>query len=206
MAQIKKHNFFPFIHCPYCNVQVRQNRLEKHILKIHRRINNKRDINSHKFSPKSQSEKEIFYQQLNFYFIEISDWIDRHLMDCNSPTLVNILAIMYLIKNCRYRKSHIKFFINNWDEEDYTKNSKKLRKLFDDIESDLFKNKEEFQSGTYSKYGISWQEFNSYEARFGKKYIGYLRREYQNSRFGSYPLYDDYSEESDPEGFTNLDY
>lgn len=35
---------------------------------------------------------------------------------------------------------------------------------------------------------------------------GYLRREDNDSKFGSYPLHDDYSEDSNPDKFTNLDY
>jgi hypothetical protein len=53
---------------------------------------------------------------------------------------------------------------------------------------------------------VDWSETNSYDRRFGGKYLGYLRREYNGSRFGSMPLYDDYSEHSDPDNFTDLDY
>lgn len=37
------------------------------------------------------------------------------------------------------------------------------------------------------------------DSRDGSKYIGFTRREYQESRFGSFPIHDDYSEESSPD-------
>jgi hypothetical protein len=39
-------------------------------------------------------------------------------------------------------------------------------------------------------------DVNGLEKMDGSKYIGYTRREYEGSRFGSYPGHDDYSEES----------
>lgn len=87
----------------------------------------------------------------------------------------------------------------------------RIKKHILKVHSDLIKNQEEFEESEeefeeFEEHDISWEELNTYETRFGEKYIGYLRREYDNSRFGSYPLHDDYSEESDNEGSTNLDY
>ena len=42
-------------------------------------------------------------------------------------------------------------------------------------------------------------EINGYENDFAEKYIGYLRRENEGSKYGSYPLHDDYTEESFPD-------
>lgn len=42
----------------------------------------------------------------------------------------------------------------------------------------------------------SWYDCNSVDQMDGSKYLGYYRREYEGSRFGSFPLHDDYSEES----------
>ncbi len=39
----------------------------------------------------------------------------------------------------------------------------------------------------------------SRDNRDGSKYIGFTRREYENSRFGSYPIHDDYGEDSFPD-------
>ena len=41
-----------------------------------------------------------------------------------------------------------------------------------------------------------WYECNTVDSIDGSKYLGFERREYQDSRFGSFPLHDDYSEDS----------
>lgn len=41
-----------------------------------------------------------------------------------------------------------------------------------------------------------WYECNSVDRMDGSKYIGYYRREYEDRQFGSFPVHDDYSEES----------
>lgn len=41
-----------------------------------------------------------------------------------------------------------------------------------------------------------WYECNNVDPLDGSKYLGYLRREYENSQFGSFPLHDDYGDES----------
>lgn len=46
----------------------------------------------------------------------------------------------------------------------------------------------------------SWDECNSFDRFDGSKNIGYHSWEYQNSQYGSYPMHDDYSEESFPGG------
>ncbi|HYW22202.1 MAG TPA: hypothetical protein VE956_23390 [Nodularia sp. (in: cyanobacteria)] len=53
---------------------------------------------------------------------------------------------------------------------------------------------------------VDWSEANSYDRHFGGKYLGYLRRECNGSRFGSYPLHDDYSEDSSPDQCSDFDY
>ena len=44
-----------------------------------------------------------------------------------------------------------------------------------------------------------WYELNSVDSRDGSKYIGYLAREYEESRWGSHPIHDPYGEESSPD-------
>lgn len=200
MAETKKGNL---TNCWYCNVQVPRKLIKQHLKEVHK----KRYRNKHKQSPQSQSEKQKFYNQFDLYYDKISDCIDRYLMGEYSHEIIWIFTIMYLIKNCRYTKPHMKIFINNWDEEYYKEKSKKIIKKYNIIESRLLnEDKDEYEEEDEPERHITWEELNSYEPRFGKKYLGYQRREYENSRFGSYPLHDDHSEESDPEGFTNLDY
>ncbi len=55
----------------------------------------------------------------------------------------------------------------------------------------LFKNND-----TNDDRDSDWYECNNVDSRDGSKYLGYLRREYENSQFGSFPLHDDYGDES----------
>ena len=41
-----------------------------------------------------------------------------------------------------------------------------------------------------------WYDCNTVDPIDGSKYLGFERREYEDSRFGSFPLHDDYGEES----------
>jgi hypothetical protein len=41
-----------------------------------------------------------------------------------------------------------------------------------------------------------WYECNTVDPIDGSKYLGFERREYEDSRFGSFPLHDDYGDES----------
>ena len=113
---------------------------------------------------------------------------------------------MFLINDLKYDFSVIHKYIAQWNEKEYIQISEKLNILYKNIKVDFSKNEKQLQKEIYSKRDIEWSELNSYEIRFSKKYLGYVRREYQNSRFGSYPLHDDYIEELDSEGLTNLDY
>lgn len=45
----------------------------------------------------------------------------------------------------------------------------------------------------------TWDECNSYDRLDASRHIGYHRREYEDSQFGSYPMHDDYSEDSFPD-------
>lgn len=107
MIQIRKHNSSPLASCPYCNAQVRHDRIEKHILKVHQSKNNKRGIRKQCFLSKVQSEKAIFYNQLNFYSKQISDWLDKHLANCYSITEAEVLTIMFVIEHLKYKKSEL---------------------------------------------------------------------------------------------------
>ena len=53
----------------------------------------------------------------------------------------------------------------------------------------------EFENDESDDY-VDWYACNSVDRMDGSKYIGYHRREYEDSRFGSFPVHDDYSEES----------
>jgi hypothetical protein len=45
-------------------------------------------------------------------------------------------------------------------------------------------------------YPADWRSCNSVDQMDGSKYIGHRRREYQDQRFGSFPMHDDYGDES----------
>jgi hypothetical protein len=92
--------------------------------------------------------------------------------------------------------------------EEYLKLSRKFTNLVNAIEEDLITRTDlnDMFEEDDRYHEMDWYQANSYDNLFGKKYIGYLRREDNDSKFGSYPLHDDYSEDSNPDKFTNLDY
>lgn len=190
-----------FVLCPCCNVKVREDRLAQHVLKVH------------KVHIKDLLISAKVYEELQYWFEQVDQWLDKHMSNCYSYYEIDILKIMFAEKVLGYKYPEIMNVIDThkyssiWTEKEYREKTIKLIIIIDDVKSDLT-NLEDFIEikGSNSERDIDWHECNSYETRFGKKYLGYLRRESQDSRFGSYPLHDDYSEESNPEEFTNLDY
>ena len=57
-----------------------------------------------------------------------------------------------------------------------------------------------YDEGTEDEEFYTEEELNQsdHESRFGEKYLGQMRRDYDGT-FGSIPLYDDYGEESGPD-------
>jgi hypothetical protein len=53
--------------------------------------------------------------------------------------------------------------------------------------------------GRLIQVDVDWFFLNSVDPMDGSKYIGYLDREYEGSRFGTYPLHDDYGDEAWPD-------
>jgi hypothetical protein len=47
---------------------------------------------------------------------------------------------------------------------------------------------------------VDWYDCNTIDREDASKYIGYHRREYEDSRFGSFPIHDGYDEESWADG------
>ncbi|WP_026736357.1 hypothetical protein [Fischerella sp. PCC 9605] len=197
MVKSIKHNSSPFASCPCCNVKVRQYRLAQHVLKVH------------KVHLRDLLIRAKVYDELQYWFKQVDQWLDKYMPNCYSYNEVDILKVMFAEEILGYKYCKIIDFIDThkYSEEEYREKTIKLRKIFDELKSCLtgLQNFHEIQEYN-SERNINWHECNSYETRFGKKYLGYLRRESKNRRFGSYPLHDDYSEESNPEGFTNLDY
>ena len=55
------------------------------------------------------------------------------------------------------------------------------------------------EENDFSSY-MSWYDCNSVDPDDASKYIGYYQREYGGSRFGSFPIHDNYGEESWADG------
>ncbi|MGB5959837.1 MAG: hypothetical protein WBG73_04185 [Coleofasciculaceae cyanobacterium] len=79
---------------------------------------------------------------------------------------------------------------NYWESQEIAKlDSQTISKSRPEIErSNFFKD----------DYRRTLYECNSWDYDDANKYCGYLAREYNGSRFGSYPLCDDYGEDSHP--------
>jgi hypothetical protein len=188
---------YSLILCRYCNAQVRCDRIQNHILKVHSKKKNKQ----HKQNNSYGYKKQVFRSRLHSCSEIISKWLDKHLHNYEDYEKI-FLSIMLLAYKHKYDDCTLNKFLPSWEKNIYKQEFKELKKIFNYIKFDLYSDKKKFeeQKEQYkSKASIRWQEFNSYETRFGNKYIGYLRREYRGRRFGSYPLYDDHSEESNPE-------
>ncbi|MBX9257373.1 hypothetical protein H1Q63_26205 [Desmonostoc muscorum CCALA 125] len=201
MAKNIKNNSSSFVCCPCCNVKVRKYRLAQHVLKIHN------------LYLKDLLIRAKVYEELQYWFQQINQWLSKYMPNCYSYYEIDILKIMFAEEVLGYKYCMIIDFVDiskytyMSTEEEYREKAIKLRKIFNEIKLYLtdLQNINEIKHYN-SEHDIDWNECNSYETRFGKKYLGYLRRESKNSKFGSYPLHDDYSEGSNPEGFTNIDY
>jgi len=90
-------------------------------------------------------------------------------------------------------KNHLEKKCPSLVKSDEVKNH--LKKVHDDQQSVV--DSEEFNDE--SDNCVDWYACNSVDRMDGSKYIGYFRRERKDSRFGSFPIHDDYSEESSPD-------
>ncbi len=180
------------VSCPCCDAKVNKRKLGEHVLRVHQ------------ISIETLIFNKSVYEEIEYLFITIDEWLYKYMHNCYSRYEVDCLKIMFAEEVLKHKLNTIKNYLAyNWSEDEYRKESLKLRNSFQRIKHDIT---DLFKFNNINEHDVvrevNWEECNSYEKMFGKKYIGYLRRENNNSKFGSYPLHDDYSEDSNPDEFT----
>ncbi|PAX57190.1 hypothetical protein [Brunnivagina elsteri] len=80
----------------------------------------------------------------------------------------------------------------------YNADAKRLEALYEKMVANLNSDHSYENFTRYSKHHTNsdWFDCNSVDRMDGSKYIGYTRREREDSRFGSFPVHDDYGDES----------
>jgi len=202
----------PLVRCPECNCQVRSNRLEGHRERAHVKrgepavsSNPRRKINK----PSTPLTSEVFRRIES----SVDFWVRRKQYHLYNPNNVNILIIMTLEEAMGYSFAEInKYFGNKVLKDKYKVGAQRLKTIFKQMmeqrhltphrydtctnqtTSNCYDSKQsdEENSGDVA----DWYECNTVDRMDGSKYIGYHRREYESNRFGSFPIHDDYSDES----------
>lgn len=169
--------------------------------------------------PNSESQKSLrslTLQKINKIKKVITSWLrikKSYMYEKYGEKAVDILAVMACEKLLNYDFKEInELYRNNISEEAYIKGSEHLKATYEELinqrgdrikrqDSELtsdntqerFQEEQEFEEkGEYA----DWYSCNSVDAMDGSKYIGYTRREYEDSRFGTFPIHDDYSDEA----------
>ena len=199
------------VKCPTCNCLVRSDRLEKHIRKVHhdREVSLKID-NSIKVV--SDTSSSLILKKFKRARILVNSWLRRRKTHLYNSNNVEILTIMALQIFMGYDSNEIRKLYNGYinDENWYVIGTRRLKSTYEQMIDELrerlipysknsnyeevheFLDSEDNESNIY----IRRHNSNSLNSMDGSKYIGYYRREYENSRFGSFPAHDDYGEES----------
>jgi hypothetical protein len=149
--------------------------------------------------------------QYNLVSSLVSSWIRRKKSYLYNQNNIQVLSIMILERRGYSFEDINTCFSNSISKERYKKRSNQLEPTYQEMSShlrafldrksskinDSDENFDEYQSNKYqSDESMDWYDCNSVDRRDGSKYIGYTRREYEDSRFGSFPIHDDYGDES----------
>lgn len=190
--------------CPECNCSVRFDRLERHLWKVH----------NGESSPKKQkpaSSTSLKREKVRQVSTSIDSWLMRYKNYLYSSNNVKTLTIMAFVNFVGYGFEEINQFYNGKiDRERYEVRAKYLKLTYEQMVEHLNKSlirhsrhyiEPSARSQYYARADNSdgcadWYGCNSIDRMGGSKYIGYYRREYEGSRFGSFPVHDDYGEES----------
>ncbi|MBD1848456.1 hypothetical protein [Leptolyngbya sp. FACHB-711] len=197
------------VQCPKCHCSVRFDRLENHLKKVHcQELDVNNEENLEEFAESLECLTRDKFQEvislINFWLRSKKDY----LYNTNN---VRILTIMALENFMGYSFDEInKLYSNRIQRKLYETGAKRLEVLYEEMIDCLYKTsthyskhyidrknrkKYYFENGGFNGY-VDWYACNSVDRMDGSKYIGYHRREYDDSRFGSLPIHDDYSEES----------
>jgi hypothetical protein len=189
---------------------VRLDRLKNHLKKVHhsQELNVDSDESVERAVKTSSSlTVEKFKQVANL----INSWLRRKKDYLYNPNNVKILTIMALENFMGYSFDEInKLYGGRIQRDRYETGVKRLKATYEQMMDHLHKtlirySKHHIDQKTRNQYYsenddsdgyADWYACNSVDRMDGSKYIGYHRREYEDSRFGSFPVHDDYSEES----------
>jgi len=195
------------VKCPECNCSVRSDRLRRHRQKVH--------YQQKILVGRNKSVENVFNSLTIENFREMAKLVDSWLRvnHCSpySPERVTLLAFVVLENSigCGFNEIN-ELFGNRIQKEKYEEHAKSIKveyeamvtQLYEELVSYREKLFDQEEAGRFdsvkndSQSYASWAICNSVDRMDGSKYIGYRRREYDHSRFGSFPSHDDYGEES----------
>lgn len=212
--------------CPICSCFVRENNLQKHLNKAHKKDKLTRsNLNAetikktlalviawsrgaHQYDVPKEYLKPLTFMALT----ELMGYKSKEVIEVDSPYLGKDTR---MIEDSRIQdiytemKSDLKDFLKplgafsktlmprkkNQNQSQSQRPKARLNTRGKDALPQSNQNSSWKRAGDDSYVG-SWNDCNTIDRSDGSKYLGYLRREYESSRFGSYPIHDDYSEES----------
>lgn len=193
--------------CHLCGCQVRQDRLVKHIAKVHQKNQKERKSKAAQSRP-----KKLTHLKIRRTLGTVSKWCRKNSSIGVKENYAKTLSIMTLNKFMGYSFSEINQLNKgklSWER--YESNSQCLINVYNlmigdvgdvlllydqHVENSRQKNGHHSNHSESDSYAVDWRDCNTIDRMDGSKYIGYTRREYEGSRFGSFPIHDDYSDES----------
>jgi len=197
------------VQCPECKCDVRFDRLKTHLKKIHKTPIH----NTDQFTKKiASSSRGLTIEKINKVSALINCWLKTNKNSFYKIENVKVLTVMTFEDFMGYSFDEINRFCNvTISNEDHKVKTSRFKKVYEQMLDNLYesliyhkKNYVDQRSkahyyfqgaANYSEQG-DWYTFNSVDRMDGSKYIGYQCREYENSRFGSFPIHDDYGEEA----------
>lgn len=203
MQMANEPGLYDLVECPVCKVAVKPNRIRKHLKKVHPGVQlSEEKIERLQQAPKSagsgwkqtQLGARAFRQSLKMERERRLDDVSNKGDSAKSHENANLVKcplckhrtqynVLFVHIQVGHPEVNPKFVMAKFNKA--YKNHKSAEKdRYEDELRELAKEYERFKQG---------QD----EPRDGGKYMGYMRRE--QGKFGSLPLYDDYSDEADAE-------
>lgn len=195
--------------CPKCKCTVHFERLKTHLQKVHKSQEHGNDKPVKQTSISSGALTITKFKQVS---VLINSWLRRYKDYLYNSDNVKILTIMALENFMGYSFDEINELYNGKiDKERYEVGTKRFKITYEQMMAHLHRNllhhskyyiaqqsRDQYYSHDNGERGnyVDWYVCNSVDRMDGSKYIGYHRREYEDSRFGSFPVHDDYGEES----------
>jgi hypothetical protein len=198
------------VQCPKCSCSVRIDRLKNHLKKVHHDQESAVD-SEESVEQDSKASGALTREKFNQVASLVNSWLRRKKDYLYNPNNVTILTIMALENSMGYSFDEInKLYGGRIQRSPYKTGAKRLKVTYEQMMDHLHRtlirySKHYIDQSTRNQYYsekdesddyVDWYACNSVDRMDGSKYIGYHRREYEDSRFGSFPVHDDYSEES----------